>query len=150
MKNKRQELILRLVEDNDIETQEELISRLNDAGYTVTQSTISRDIRALKLTKVTTAKGVYKYAAPRAFDSGVRFRNTLSDSILKVDWAMNQIVIKTLPGMAQALATAIDGIERPDVLGCVAGDDTIIVVTRSPEAAAEVAGGVRDFIRSLG
>ena len=150
MKNKRQELILRLVEDNDIETQEELISRLNDAGYTVTQSTISRDIRALKLTKVTTAKGVYKYAAPRAYDSGVRFRNTLSDSILKVDWAMNQIVIKTLPGMAQALATAIDEIERPDVLGCVAGDDTIIVVTRSPEAAAEVAGGVRDFIRSLG
>lgn len=149
MKNKRQELILRMVEENDIETQEELISRLNDEGYLVTQSTISRDIRDLKLTKVTTSKGVYKYVAPRTYEGGGSFRNSLSDSILTVDWAMNQIVIKTMPGMAQALATAIDRMERPDVLGCVAGDDTIIIVARSPEAAAEVASGARDFIRSL-
>jgi len=150
MKNKRQDLILEMVERFNIETQEELIYRLAELGYDVTQATVSRDIRELKLSKIMTARGTYKYVLPKNYDGGnYRFKSALSESITKIDWAMNQIIIKTYPGMAQAIATAIDGIEDSDILGCVAGDDAIIVVTRSEEAAANVGANLRQMIREM-
>ena len=151
MKNKRQDKILEMVERYDIETQEELISRLRELGFDVTQATISRDIREVKLSKVMTAKGSYKYIVPQNYDGGnLKFQNALSESIVKVDWAMNQIIIKTFPGMAQAIAAAIDGINDPQILGCVAGDDAIIVVARTVSAAETLGPQLRQRIRSLG
>ena len=150
MKNERQDKILEMVEKYNIETQEELIYRLSLLGFEVTQATISRDIRDLKLTKIMTPRGVYKYVLPKNYDgSHFRFKSALSESITKVDWALNQIVIKTYPGMAQAIATAIDGIDDADVLGCVAGDDAIIVVSRDAESAERIGADIRRLIREL-
>ena len=150
MKNERQDKILEMVEKYNIETQEELIYRLSLLGFEVTQATISRDIRDLKLTKIMTPRGVYKYVLPKNYDgSNFRFKSALSESITKVDWALNQIVIKTYPGMAQAIATAIDGIDDADVLGCVAGDDAIIVVSRDAESAERIGADIRRLIREL-
>ena len=150
MKNKRQDKILEMVERYDIETQEELITRLRELGFDVTQATISRDIRELKITKVSTGKGGYKYVVPQIYEGGnLKVQNALSESIVKVDWAMNQIIIKTFPGMAQAIAAAIDGIDDPQILGCVAGD-AIIVVMRTVSAAETLGPQLRQRIRSLG
>lgn len=150
MKNERQDKILEMVEKYNIETQEELIYRLSLLGFEVTQATISRDIRDLKLTKIMTPRGVYKYVLPKNYDgSNFRFKSALSESITKVDWAQNQIVIKTYPGMAQAIATAIDGIDDADVLGCVAGDDAIIVVCRDLDSAGRIGSDIRRLIREL-
>lgn len=150
MKNERQEKILEMVGKYTIETQEELISLLSQLGFEVTQATVSRDIRDLKLSKIMTPRGTYKYVLPKNHEgTNVRFKSALSESITKIDYAMNQIVIKTFPGMAQAIAAAIDGIDDPNVLGCVAGDDAIIVVTRDPESAKAVSSDIRRLIREL-
>ncbi len=148
MKNERQENIVEMVGKYTIETQEELISLLAQLGYDVTQATVSRDIRDLKISKILTPRGTYKYVLPKKPEgSNVRFKSALSESITKIDWAMNQIIIKTYPGMAQAIAAAIDGIEDESVLGCVAGDDAIIVVTRDIESAERVGTDMRRLIR---
>ncbi len=148
MKNERQEKIVEMVGKYTIETQEELISLLAQLGYDVTQATVSRDIRDLKISKILTPRGTYKYVLPKKPEgSNVRFKSALSESITKIDWAMNQIIIKTYPGMAQAIAAAIDGIEDESVLGCVAGDDAIIVVTRDIESAERVGADIRRLIR---
>ncbi len=148
MKNERQEKIVEMVGKYTIETQEELISLLAQLGFEVTQATVSRDIRDLKISKILTPRGTYKYVLPKKPEgSNVRFKSALSESITKIDWAMNQIIIKTYPGMAQAIAAAIDGIEDDSVLGCVAGDDSIIVVTRDIESAERVGADMRRLIR---
>lgn len=148
MKNERQEKIVEMVEKYTIETQEELISLLSQLGYDVTQATVSRDIRDLKISKILTPRGTYKYVLPQKPEgTNVRFKSALSESITKIDWAMNQIIIKTYPGMAQAIAAAIDGIDDESVLGCVAGDDAIIVVTRDIESAERVGADMRRLIR---
>ena len=148
MKNERQEKIVEMVGKYTIETQEELISLLAQLGYDVTQATVSRDIRDLKISKILTPRGTYKYVLPKKPEgTNVRFKSALSESITKIDWAMNQIIIKTYPGMAQAIAAAIDGIEDESVLGCVAGDDAIIVVTRDIESAERVGSDMRRLIR---
>lgn len=148
MKNERQEKIVEMVEKYTIETQEELISLLAQLGYDVTQATVSRDIRDLKISKILTPRGTYKYVLPKKPEgANVRFKSALSESITKIDWAMNQIIIKTYPGMAQAIAAAIDGIEDESVLGCVAGDDAIIVITRDIESAERVGADIRRLIR---
>ena len=150
MKNERQDKILEMVEKYNIETQEELIYRLSLLGFEVTQATISRDIRDLKLTKIMTPRGVYKYVLPKNYDgSNFRFKSALSESITKVDWALNQIVIKTYPGMAQAVATGVDTMDNAGILGCVAGDDTIMVVTREEELAESIAKKIKYLIKSV-
>ena len=148
MKNERQEKIVEMVSKYTIETQEELISLLSQLGYDVTQATVSRDIRDLKISKILTSRGTYKYVLPKKPEgTNVRFKSALSESITKIDWALNQIIIKTYPGMAQAIAAAIDAIEDDSVLGCVAGDDSIIVVTRDIESAERVGADMRRLIR---
>ena len=150
MKKTRQDKIIELITTYDIETQDELISRLCEYGMKVTQATVSRDIRELKLTKVSSGNGVYKYVQPKEeHGAEAKFSSTLTDSIIRVDCALNQIVLKTYPGLAGAVAVGIDSIKRPEILGCVAGDDTIIVICRTAEAASMIVDNIRHLIKSI-
>lgn len=137
MKSSRQKKILEIVHHYPIETQDDLIDRLLAEGFSVTQATVSRDIRELHLSKVLTGKGTYRYVLPKKEETpvGVRFASSLAESVLSVEYAQNILVIKTYPGLANAVAAGIDGMVLSDVLGCVAGDDTIFVITRSEAAA---------------
>ena len=145
MKVKRHSKILEIIAQYDIETQEDLIAKLNVAGYNVTQATISRDIRELKLIKVMGANGNYKYVLPQPGDQDGQhmYNRALAGSIKSVDFAMNNIVIKTYPGMANAVAAGIDSMHEQDILGCVAGDDTIIVVAHSADSASALCKRLR-------
>ncbi|MBQ2862877.1 MAG: arginine repressor [Clostridia bacterium] len=150
MKKTRQSKIIELISNYDIETQDELISRLCEYGYNVTQATISRDIRELKLTKVSSTGGIYKYVLPKEETKiTAKFNSTLTESIIHVDCALNQLVFKTYPGMAGAVAVGIDALNMPEILGCVAGDDTIIVICRSVEAAEGLADNIKHLIGAL-
>ncbi len=138
MKFQRQAKILQLIEQYDIVTQEEMSQRLQDAGYITTQATVSRDIKDLRLIKVLTASGTYKYAVPSdnqtaSFSS--RLRNIFKESVTQVDSAKNIVVIKTLPGLAHAAASAIDNMSVENVVGTLAGDDTVMIVMRDDESA---------------
>jgi transcriptional regulator of arginine metabolism len=140
MKNQRQQAIIKLISDNEIETQDELISKLNAAGYKVTQATISRDIRELKLSKVLSSAGNYHYALPGQSEVNRvnnSFKHAYTSAILGTESVGNIIVIKTPPGLAQAVAAGIDSINSSNILGCVAGDDTIITVARNTDEAME-------------
>ena len=149
MKKNRHEKIIEIVEKYDIETQDELIEQLRKLGYEVTQATVSRDIRELKLTKVLGDKGSYRYELPKTNEplGNFKFNHALSESITSVDYSMHTVVIKTFPGMAQAVAVGIDNLKLPVILGCVAGDDTIIVISRNPEAAADLNSKIKEIIR---
>jgi transcriptional regulator of arginine metabolism len=151
MKRERQKKILELIEKYEIETQDDLIEHLKESGFDVTQATISRDIRELKLTKGSSHNGVSKYAAPSVKKEHVipRFSSALTDSITKVDYAGNLIIIKTYPGMANAVATCVDSLNLDDIIGCVAGDDAILVVVRNDETAAELSDKIREMITTI-
>ena len=150
MKKGRQEKILELIAKYEIETQDELIDFLDQEGYNVTQATISRDIRDLDLVKVAMPDGAYKYVVSHVSSKGTRNTGLLShsvvDTVLSITCAQNIIVLRTSPGMAQAVALAIDRIPDNDILGSVAGDDTIIVVTTSTEIAEHVAAKMRKLL----
>ena len=150
MKKTRQSKIIELISTYDIETQDELISRLGEYGYNVTQATISRDIRELKLTKVSSTGGIYKYVLPKEEKRvTAKFNSTLTESITHVDCALNQLVLKTYPGMAGAVAVGIDTLNIPEILGCVAGDDTIIVICRSVDVAEGLGDNIKHLIGAL-
>lgn len=151
MKTVRQDKILDIISRYDIETQDDLINMLAKEGFAVTQATVSRDIKELKLTKVLTGRGTYRYVrgGHKIADSSVRFNNALADSIQRVDYANNIIVLKTLPGLAAAVATGIDSIHMVEILGCIAGDDTIMVVARDAECAAEIADKLKHIIKTI-
>ena len=136
MKKIRQGKILEIIQDHDVETQEELADRLRAAGLKVTQATVSRDIRELKLSKVLTADGGQKYAFLKQEDRQQedRFIRVLRDGFASMDMAQNILVVKTVSGMAMAVAAALDALKLPDVVGSIAGDDTIFVAVRSQEA----------------
>lgn len=140
MKATRQEAILRLVSERAIQTQDELIALLKERDYHVTQATVSRDIRQLKLTKVPTGPGTYRYTVPTGMNghASPKISATFMAAITKTDYVGNTVVISTYPGMAQAVASGIDHSKTYDILGCVAGDDTIIVIARSEAVAAEL------------
>lgn len=148
MKGKRQSKIIELINKYDIETQEDLIEKLRLEGFEVTQATVSRDMRDLKLTKVTDAKGAYKYVQSKgASGSGVSMFNVpILSSVTSADYAGNILVIKTIPSMASAIAAGIDGMEIRSVLGCVAGDDCVIVITRTEEDASSICNRIRELI----
>ena len=141
MKNTRQQKILELIKKYDIDTQETLINKLYEAGYTVTQTTVSRDIRQLNLVKGVTSKGTYKYIAPEVRkDSGAPVLNSaITDSVTSIDTACNIVVVKTFPGMANAIAVCVDSMYHDDIVGSVAGDDTILLVSKTPERAEMLA-----------
>ena len=140
MKKLRQEKMLDLISRYEIDTQEELIRRLCESGFEVTQATISRDIRELKITKMSTGHGTYRYvrSKPSEVPPGMKFNATLVDSIVSVDYACNMVVIKTFPGLANAVAVGIDSMNLPQILGCVAGDDAIMIVSRDENCAKSI------------
>ncbi len=140
MKNTRQKKILELIEQYDIDTQETLIERLLEIGIAVTQTTVSRDIRELKLVKGMTGKGTYKYIVPGIKkDSNTPVLNSaLTEAVVKIEAAKNIVVIKTFAGMANALAVCVDTLEQTNIVGSVAGDDTILLVIKDDETAKAV------------
>ena len=146
----RQKKILELISERNVSTQTDLTNLLIDAGFDVTQATISRDIRELQLSKVLTGKGTYRYVAPKREDmvTGLKFNTALVESITHVEYAANMIVVKTIPGLAQAVATGVDNLTLADVLGCVAGDDTIMIVTRHENAAKNISERIRIMMKA--
>ena len=135
MKISRHAKILEIIENNIVETQEELADLLKKSGINVTQVTVSRDIKELRLVKVLTEDGRYKYAAMKEQDSQLneRLYKVFAESVLSIDYTGNIIVIKTFPGAANAAAEALDALELKEVVGTVAGDNTIFVLIRHEE-----------------
>jgi len=144
----RHEKIIELIQKYDIDTQEELASRLNDAGFKVTQATVSRDIRALKMTKVAGKDGKVRYAVlqDNSQELGDKYTRVLQDALLSIDVGQNIIVVKTVPGMAMGVATALDALKWEEILGCIAGDDAIMCVTKTSEQAETVAEKIRSIV----
>lgn len=139
MKGNRQDAILALIEKEDISTQEELMLKLNKMGYKVTQATVSRDIKSLKLVKSLSPNGHYRYSAVKSSGENIadKYRSILSHSVVSVDYAMNTVVIKCYSGMANAAAAALDGLVSEKIVGSLAGDDTVFVLCRTAETAQE-------------
>ena len=137
MKVRRQSKIIELINKYNIETQEELADLLKEAGYDVTQATISRDIRELKLTKVSVEVGKQKYIVLQNQEAKLseKYVRVLRDGFLSMDVAQNLIIVKTVSGMAMAVAAAIDALQINGIMGCIAGDDTIMCAVRSTDEA---------------
>jgi transcriptional regulator of arginine metabolism len=135
MKKSRQRKIIEIIEKHHVETQGELTEYLKEAGYAVTQATVSRDIRELKLSKIPTGDGRQKYVVLKQDDSnmGDKYIRVLRDGFMSMDMAQNILIIKTVSGMAMAVAAAVDALRMQEVVGCIAGDDTIMVAVRDVE-----------------
>ena len=147
MKNARQQKILELIEKYDIDTQDTLIKRLSDEGYSVTQTTASRDIRQLNLVKGISSKGTYKYVTPGSNlgnENRVPLSASLTDSVVRIEAAGNIVVVKTYSGMANAVAVFLDSVKHESIVGCVAGDDTILLVVKTPECALKLEAEFRE------
>lgn len=149
MKTVRQVAILDIIEKQEIETQEELASALNARGIRVTQATVSRDIKELRLLKVLTPSGKYKYATGDQADNNLtdRFIRMLAEALLSVSSANNLIVVKTLSGSANVAAEALDSMHWPEVLGTLAGDNTVLLIIRSNEETITVTSRIREMMK---
>ena len=145
MKTTRQEKILEIIESEEIETQEELANRLRERGYKVTQATVSRDIKELRLIKISGRRNTYRYARPGRHEdiTNDRMIRLLTDSTVDIAYAGQMVVVKTLSGSANVAAEAIDNMNWKEVLGTIAGDNTIFVAVRSENDAAEIASRIR-------
>lgn len=150
MKQARHIRIVELIEKYDIETQEELAEHLKKDGFAVTQATVSRDIRELKLTKIPTGNGRQKYAVLRQDDShlGDKYIRVLKECFVSMDSAQNILVIKTGVGMAMAVAAAIDAMKFEEIVGSIAGDDTIMMAIRTVEDTQVVMRKIRETMES--
>ena len=148
MKSSRQNKIVEIIRKYHVETQEELADYLEKAGFAVTQATVSRDIRELKLTKVPTVSGRSKYAVHQGTTSALNDKlvRVLRDAFISMDKAQNILVIKTVSGMAMAAAAALDSLELDALVGCIAGDDTIMCAIRTNEQTDEVMRVLSDLI----
>lgn len=135
MKKARHNRIIEIIGNYDVETQEELANHLREAGFDITQATISRDIRELHLTKVSVGSGRQKYTVLKQDDSQLsgKYIRVLCDGFVSMDMAQNILVIKTVPGMAMAVAAAVDAMRLREIVGCIAGDDTVMVAVRTIE-----------------
>ena len=150
MKIGRHAKIVDLIGKYDIETQEELVEYLNREGYRVTQATISRDIRELKLTKIATNGGKQKYALMQNQGAGMneKYLRVLKDGFVSMDMAQNILIVKTVSGMAMAVAAAIDAMHWSAVAGCIAGDDTIMCAIRSAEDTVHVMDKINRIVNA--
>ena len=148
MKTKRQTKMLELIRKYEIETQEELSEYLEKEGYQVTQATVSRDIRELKLTKVAMENGRQKYVAlvETGEDLSEKYIRVFKDGFVSMDMAQNILVIKSVSGMAMAVAAAIDAMGLHEIVGCIAGDDTIMCAVRSVDDTIAVMERLRKFV----
>ena len=148
MKTQRQAKIMEIISTKDIETQEQLLQALLEAGYNSTQATISRDIKELRIVKELTTLGTYRYTTaakevPTSFSN--RLNTIFRECVTRYDYAQNLVVIHTLPGLANAAASAIDSMNLSVVVGTLAGDDTVMVVMRDNNAAAQFCGEVSNL-----
>lgn len=149
MKYKRQNKIVNIVKNTPIHTHDELIDALKFEGFKVTQATVSRDIKELGLIKVPAGDGSSVYSVPEPVEGGSGTRiDMISESVRNVVSAMHTIVINTYPGMASAVAAAMDTNLRRDILGTIAGDDTVLVITESPEKAYELECKLRNIFKA--
>ena len=147
-KSERQMLIKQIVLNNEVSTQDELLAFLQDKGVKATQATISRDIKELRIVKELTSFGTYRYTAATDEISGTfssRLNTIFRQCITNFDYAQNLIVIHTLPGLASAAGSAIDAMNLSVVVGCLAGDDTVMVVMRDNNAAAQFCGEISNL-----
>lgn len=148
MRYSRQNKILDIIQKEDVDTQERLVQLLKEAGYEVTQATISRDIKELQLVKAQTSDGRYKYVANQTGETPVsdRFVKIFRETIISVDCAENIVIVKTLSGCANAAGEAIDTSKFPHVKGSLAGDNTLMIVVDNAEHAKEVVGMMNDML----
>ena len=147
MKIERQTKILELIRENDIETQSELLEKLNAEGFSATQATVSRDIKELRLVKVPSSSGAYKYASETVSEDESQSHSYLfSTAVTNIDYAHALVVIKTKVGMAQAVCAALDSTNRAGVIGTIAGDDTIMIAIKTSEEAVEVMEELRSLM----
>ena len=149
MKNARQQKILEIIKKYDIDTQDALIKRLADEGYTVTQTTISRDIRQLNLIKGVSANGTYRYIAPGnvmgSEGKAPVLNSAITDAVIRVEAAGHIVVVRTFSGMANAIAVCFDSLKREDIVGSVAGDDTILLVVKTSDGAMRLEAELREM-----
>ena len=149
MKTQRQAKIVEIISTKNVETQEQLLEELQNAGFRSTQATISRDIKELRIVKELTSFGGYRYATSQGEVSGsfsTRLNTIFRECVTGVDYAQNLIVIRTLPGLASAAGSAIDAMSMSVIVGCLAGDDTVMVVMRDNNAAAAFCGEIRSLM----
>ena len=147
MKTKRHSKIVELINSYDIETQEELAQKLEEDGFAVTQATVSRDIRDLKLSKVVMANGKQKYSLmPKQDGISEKYVRILGEAFVSMDMAQNILVVKTVSGMAMAAAAALDSMQMSEIVGCIAGDDTIMAAIRSVEDTVVVMERIRKLV----
>lgn len=153
LKNKRHEKIIDIITNKDVETQEELADELRNAGFDVTQATVSRDIKLLKLIKVSTSSGTYKYGILN--DKGIeeakkieRYRTIIASSILSMETIDKILVIRTLPGAASVVGEVIDSLNIEDIAGNIAGDNTIFVIVRNENSLINIQNRINKLIKS--
>ena len=149
MKSHRQAVLLEIIREYDIDTQEELLDKLREKNFNVTQATISRDINELKLIKVPVGNGKYKYTVAQKdenIDTQSSFKTIFKTAVRSIDFAQNMIVLKTTSGMAQGVCYELDSIEMDGILGTIAGDDTIFVVTSSSTKSAALVSELKKIM----
>lgn len=149
MKYKRQGQIIKIIKEKNIKTHEQLIEELNKLGYNVTQATISRDIKDLGLVKIPISGGGAIYSVSSTSDSETNKKlDMFSDTVIDIDSAMHTVVIKTYPGMAQAVAASVDSMMKNEFLGSIAGDDTVLIIAYDKESAIEITEKLRKIFKS--
>ena len=149
MKTQRQAKIMEIISNQDVETQEQLLDALRNAGFNSTQATISRDIKELRIVKELTSFGTYRYSTSAKEVTGTfsnRLNTIFRECVTGFDYAQNLMVIKTLPGLAGAAASAIDSMNMSVILGTLAGDDTVLVVMRDNNSAAVFYGEIKNLL----
>lgn len=149
MKTKRQAKIIEIITAQDIETQEQLLEALRDAGFSGTQATISRDIKELRIVKELTNFGTYRYTTSAKEVTGTfsnRLNTIFKECIVHYDYANNIVVVRTMPGLASAAASAIDGMNMSFILGTLAGDDTVMIVMRDMNSAAAFCSEIKNLL----
>ena len=150
MKSQRQAKILEIISNRNVETQEQLLAALQEAGFRGTQATISRDIKELRIVKELTSLGSYRYTTSSKELSGTysaRLNTIFKESVVSFDYAQNIVVIHTLPGLASAAASAVDAMNLSTSIGSLAGDDTVMIVMRDTNAAAVFCSEMKNLLR---
>ncbi len=149
MKNSRQAMILEIISQENIETQEQLLSRLQERGIISTQATISRDIKQMHLIKEPVGQGVYKYAVSgnrTKLNFAEKLRTIFRESITSIDYAQNIVVLKTMPGLASAACSALDNMNINYMVGSLAGDDTAFLLMKDTESAAAFCEEIKEML----
>ncbi len=155
MKKQRQEKIMEIIRENEVETQEDLARHLNEAGYSVTQATVSRDIREMSLIKVPGIRVKQRYTVSTegggggSSGFGRQYTGVLQDGVVSMEQAGNLLVVKTVSGMAMAVAAAIDAVKLEGIVGSIAGDDTILCAVKTEEQVASVMESMQSLIHSM-